>query len=163
MRAERSATTSAARCLNSKKSTVHGSLLQQRPLSSVWSFAANSGSNGATLTRRLVTPSPTARTGEPFAPFAPFRKAAERTPTPALPIGLVARSRYSSLSRRHAVIQHGNDGSLWLYDISTRGTRLNRRRVESETFQQLRPGDILHFAERVHIACNVHIVYRVSV
>ena len=49
-------------------------------------------------------------------------------------------------SRRHAVLQHAYDGSLWLYDLfSSQGTKLNEQPVETKKFHRLEPGSLIQF------------------
>eukprot|EP00619_Florenciella_sp_RCC1007_P018010 CAMPEP_0205946370 /NCGR_PEP_ID=MMETSP1325-20131115/69007_1 /ASSEMBLY_ACC=CAM_ASM_000708 /TAXON_ID=236786 /ORGANISM="Florenciella sp., Strain RCC1007" /LENGTH=248 /DNA_ID=CAMNT_0053317433 /DNA_START=807 /DNA_END=1553 /DNA_ORIENTATION=+ len=55
---------------------------------------------------------------------------------------------HSSISRNHAVVQHGLDGTLWLYDYnSLRGTKVNSQPVQTETFQRLVVGDEIQFGK----------------
>ena len=55
---------------------------------------------------------------------------------------------HPSVSRVHAVIQHRDDGRVFVFDCaSSHGTFVNKRRVEAQTFVEVRVGDILRFGE----------------
>lgn len=53
---------------------------------------------------------------------------------------------HPSVSRRHAIFQFHENGTLWLYDLTTsHGTFINKKKVPSSTFQQLHVGDQVQF------------------
>lgn len=53
---------------------------------------------------------------------------------------------HASVSRRHAVLQFHESGSLWLYDLgAAHGTFVNRARIAPREFVELRVGDQLRF------------------
>eukprot|EP00761_Pharyngomonas_kirbyi_P010363 gb/GECH01010383.1/.p1 GENE.gb/GECH01010383.1/~~gb/GECH01010383.1/.p1 ORF type:complete len:2328 (+),score=375.31 gb/GECH01010383.1/:1-6984(+) len=53
---------------------------------------------------------------------------------------------HPSVSRAHAVLQHRNNGYLYIYDLnSTHGTFWNRRRIKPHTHVPVRSGDSISF------------------
>eukprot|EP00051_Salpingoeca_urceolata_P007573 m.98748 g.98748 ORF g.98748 m.98748 type:complete len:571 (-) comp15294_c0_seq1:98-1810(-) len=53
---------------------------------------------------------------------------------------------HPSISRYHAVLQHGDDGYLYVYDLgSTHGTKVNKARIKPKTFVKFRVGQMLRF------------------
>lgn len=68
-------------------------------------------------------------------------------------------------SRRHAALLFHENGAVMLYDMaSSHGSFLNKRRVEPQTYVELRVGDMLRFgqSQRMYIltgACMACVVY----
>jgi hypothetical protein len=55
---------------------------------------------------------------------------------------------HSSISRQHAVIQHRNNGRLYIYDLgSTHHTYWNKEEIKPFQYIPLRTGDLLKFGE----------------
>jgi len=58
---------------------------------------------------------------------------------------------HQSCSRLHAVIQHGNGDRVYLYDVSTHGTKLNGEKIDKKEHTQLKVGDKVQFGESTRI------------
>lgn len=59
---------------------------------------------------------------------------------------------HPSISRAHAVMQHGADGRVWMCDLgSTHGTKINKRKLAGMSFEQMRPGDVMKFGESTRL------------
>lgn len=59
---------------------------------------------------------------------------------------------HPSASRLHAVIQHGSNGIVKIMDMgSTHGTFLNKLKIESNKFVDLRIGDVIKFGESTRL------------
>ena len=55
---------------------------------------------------------------------------------------------HPSISRHHAVLQHRDDGRLFVFDRgSAHGTKLNKRRIPPHEFVELHVGDLLAFGD----------------
>lgn len=62
--------------------------------------------------------------------------------------------QHQSISRKHAVLQFDKQGRLFIQDFqSTYGTRVNKRRINCNTFERLRVGDIVVFGESTRLYC----------
>jgi len=58
---------------------------------------------------------------------------------------------HGSLSRLHAVIQHGNGDRVYMFDVSTHGTKVNGERINSNEHVQLKVGDKIQFGESTRV------------
>lgn len=61
---------------------------------------------------------------------------------------------HPTISRKHAVIQHKNNGEIYIYDLgSSHGTFVNNKRLPSRVYHRLSPFDSIKFAAstRIHI------------
>ena len=55
-------------------------------------------------------------------------------------------AEHPSISRQHAVLQFRDDGALMILDLhSAQGSFLNKAALPKDTFQRVRPGDMLKF------------------
>ena len=55
------------------------------------------------------------------------------------------------------MLQHAYDGSLWLYDFSTQGTKLNQQGfVQTKYFHQLLPGSSIQFGHSIRTYTICH-------
>ena len=55
-------------------------------------------------------------------------------------------AEHPSISRQHAVLQFRDDGALMILDLhSAQGSFLNKAALPKDTFQRIRPGDMLKF------------------
>jgi len=54
----------------------------------------------------------------------------------------------NSISRQHAVIQHRNNGNVYLFDLeSTHGSFINKNKIKPRIYAQIIDGDIIKFGE----------------
>ena len=53
--------------------------------------------------------------------------------------------QHPSISRHHSLFQFGNDGALFLYDLSTHGTLLNRKAIPKRKYVELKHLDRIRF------------------
>ena len=53
---------------------------------------------------------------------------------------------HPSVSRHHIAVQFKEDGCAYVFDMSTHGTRLNKRQLKSRVYARLRVGDVLQVA-----------------
>jgi len=58
----------------------------------------------------------------------------------------------NSISRQHAVIQHRNNGNIYLYDLeSTHGSFINKSKIKPRIYAQMNDGDQIRFGESMRI------------
>ncbi|CEO95503.1 unnamed protein product (mitochondrion) [Plasmodiophora brassicae] len=61
---------------------------------------------------------------------------------------------HPSISRQHAVVQHGPHGAVFINDLgSTHGTVVNKKRLVAGQFHPLRVGDVVRFGQSQRIYC----------
>ena len=54
---------------------------------------------------------------------------------------------HPSVSRHHIAVQFKEDGCAYVFDMSTHGTRLNKRQLKSRVYARLRVGDVLQVGQ----------------
>jgi hypothetical protein len=55
--------------------------------------------------------------------------------------------QHGSISRLHAVLQHGQGDKIFVFDTSTHGTSCNKKRVPRQAYFRVNVGDVLKFGE----------------
>ncbi|KAI9178729.1 hypothetical protein H9P43_005391 [Blastocladiella emersonii ATCC 22665] len=82
----------------------------------------------------------------------------ETLPLPAKPVATVGWLEscdlvlaHGSISRYHAVLQFSRANELFLYDLSTNGTSLNKTLVKPRTHVQVRDGDLIRFGSSTRL------------
>ncbi|CAM9453970.1 unnamed protein product, partial [Hapterophycus canaliculatus] len=59
---------------------------------------------------------------------------------------------HPSISRKHAILQHGQNGDLFLFDNgSTHGCIVNKKKIPSKEFHRLHVGDVMKFGESTRL------------
>jgi len=59
---------------------------------------------------------------------------------------------HSSISRKHAIIQHKVDDEVYVYDLgSANGTRVNKREIPGRMFVKLNVGDVIKFGHSTRL------------
>eukprot|EP01119_Soliformovum_irregulare_P001080 TRINITY_DN10809_c0_g1_i2.p1 TRINITY_DN10809_c0_g1~~TRINITY_DN10809_c0_g1_i2.p1 ORF type:complete len:502 (-),score=124.38 TRINITY_DN10809_c0_g1_i2:24-1529(-) len=59
---------------------------------------------------------------------------------------------HQSISRQHAIIQHRENGEVYLYDLgSTHGTLINKKKVKPKAYTKLNVGDVIRFGESTRL------------
>ena len=54
---------------------------------------------------------------------------------------------HPSISRQHAAIQFAENGAAYLYDLSTHGTRVNKRQLKPRVYAKLGVGDVIQLGQ----------------
>ena len=60
-------------------------------------------------------------------------------------VDVIDLGSHTTLSRMHAVVQHAADGSLWLFDMSRHGIKVDQQVIESKCFFRLELGMVVQF------------------
>ncbi|CBN74145.1 conserved unknown protein [Ectocarpus siliculosus] len=59
---------------------------------------------------------------------------------------------HPSISRKHAILQHGQNGALFLFDNgSTHGCSVNKKKIPPKEFHRLHVGDVIKFGESTRL------------
>lgn len=58
---------------------------------------------------------------------------------------------HPSISRHHAAIQFKSDGAAYVYDMSTHGSRVNKKQLKSKVYAKLHVGDVLHLGQSTRL------------
>ncbi|CAM9250797.1 unnamed protein product [Scytosiphon promiscuus] len=59
---------------------------------------------------------------------------------------------HPSISRKHAILQHGQEGALFLFDNgSTHGCTVNKTKIPPKEFHRLHVGDVIKFGESTRL------------
>ncbi|CAM9682849.1 unnamed protein product [Ectocarpus fasciculatus] len=59
---------------------------------------------------------------------------------------------HPSISRKHAILQHGQKGALFLFDNgSTHGCSVNKKKIPPKEFHRLHVGDVIKFGESTRL------------
>jgi len=58
---------------------------------------------------------------------------------------------HPSISRQHAAIQFKADGAAYIYDMSTHGTRVNKRQLKSRVYAKLSVGDVIQLGQSTRL------------
>jgi len=135
-------------------------------------IAVGVGQGGTSATAVVVTPVPAAPapavyempewSGTPSAKDFPYTLEVLKTGTIVDTIDLAGRElfmigkmadkcdytlEHPSISRQHVAIQFKADGVAYIYDLSTHGTRVNKRQLRSRVYAKLSVGDVIQLGQ----------------